>query len=66
MTRLGRRLRLLRNRRALSQEKFAFRAGLHPTYISGVERGARNLGFINVGRIAKALGVSVSRFTQGV
>lgn len=41
----------------LSQERLAFEAGLHRTYISGIERGVRNVGLDNVGVIARALGV---------
>lgn len=41
----------------MSQEDLAFESGLHRTYISGIERGIRNVGLDNVGVIAKALGV---------
>lgn len=58
--RFGRRVRTLRERIGLSQEQLADKAGIHRTYIGGVERGERNLGLKNVIRIAKALGVSVT------
>lgn len=41
----------------MSQEELAFQSGLHRTYISGIERGVRNVGLDNVGVIARALGV---------
>ena len=41
----------------LSQEKLAERSGLHPTYISMVERGVRNPTLDASARIAKALKV---------
>lgn len=44
----------------LSQEKFAETIGLHRTYISEVENGARNVSLINIEKIAKGLGMSVS------
>ena len=41
----------------ISQEELAFRANLHRTYVSGVERGGRNPTVMIVGRLAKALEV---------
>jgi transcriptional regulator with XRE-family HTH domain len=40
----------------LSQEKLAFRAGVHPTYISQIERGLKSPSLDVVSAIAKALG----------
>lgn len=44
----------------ISQEALAERADLHRTYISDVERGARNLSLESISRLARALAVSVS------
>lgn len=57
LIRFGKRVRVLRERAELSQEQLAERAGIHRTYLGGVERGERNLGLKNVFRIAGALGV---------
>jgi transcriptional regulator with XRE-family HTH domain len=57
LIRFGKRVRSLRERAGLSQEALAERAGIHRTYLGGVERGERNLGLKNVFRIAGALGV---------
>lgn len=54
----GRRVRRLREERGLSQEEFADEAGLHRTYVSGVERGVRNPTITVVEKIAKGLGVA--------
>jgi DNA-binding XRE family transcriptional regulator len=62
----GRRLRALRQHRGLSQEAFALRAGLHRTYVGGIERGERNPSLVNLGRIADALGVSLERLFAGL
>ena len=57
----GRTVRRLRENRGLSQEKLAELAGIHRTYIGDVERGTRNIALVNMTRIAKALGTSLSR-----
>ena len=53
----GNHLRSLRKQAGLSQEETAHRAGIHVTYLSGVERGLRNPTIRNVRRLAQALGV---------
>jgi len=53
----GTEVRRIRTQRGLSQEKLAFEAGLHRTYISQVEGGNRNISLINIYRLAAALGV---------
>lgn len=60
LKRFGARIRKERERLGISQEELADRAGLHRTYIGGVERGERNLGVINLLRIARALQVNPS------
>lgn len=50
-------MKRMRKERDLSQEGLAFEAGLHRTYISGIERGIRNVGIDNIEVIAKALDV---------
>ena len=58
--RLAANLRRLRTDKSLSQEAFADEAGVHRTYISDLERAARNPTIRIVEVLAKALGVSVS------
>jgi transcriptional regulator with XRE-family HTH domain len=54
--RFGERVRKLRLERGLTQEALAARAGLHSTYVGGIERGERNVGFDNIVKLARALG----------
>lgn len=44
----------------ISQEELSKRSGLHRTYISDVERGARNVSLKNMGRLSAALEVQPS------
>lgn len=66
LSRFGQRLREKRTELGLSQEAFADKCGLDRTYISGIERGKRNVSLINIETLAKALGISVSELTQGL
>lgn len=56
----GDRVRELRTAQGLSQEVLAQKAGLHRTYIGGIERGERNISLENILKIASALSVSIS------
>ena len=56
----GAAVRLHRDQLGISQEELAGRAGLHRTYISDVERGARNVSLESIHRLAEALEVSLS------
>ena len=53
--RFGRRLRLLRGRKEISQEKLGELAGLHRTFVSMVERGERNVTLATIEKFAQAL-----------
>lgn len=61
---VGENLRGERERQGLSQEELAFRAELHRTYVSGVERGVRNPTVKIVARLAEALGVEPSALLE--
>lgn len=58
--RFGELARRLRQEKGYSQEEFAFRVGLHQTYVSSVERGERNVTIQTADRIARALGITLT------
>jgi transcriptional regulator with XRE-family HTH domain len=53
----GDRLRELRYKAKLTQEKLAFEAGLERSYVGQCERGERNLSLQNVVKLARAMNV---------
>lgn len=59
--RFGMRLRELRQKTGISQERLAELAGLHRTYVSSVERGERNISLENIERLAIALGEPMAK-----
>jgi transcriptional regulator with XRE-family HTH domain len=56
---VGGHVRSIRLAKGISQEDLAARAGLHRTYVGGVERGERNVSLINLAKIAAALEVTL-------
>jgi transcriptional regulator with XRE-family HTH domain len=66
LAQFGERLRLLRDQVGLSQAELAHSAGLHPTYVSSVERGQRNVSLINIVTLAHALGLPPGELMSGL
>ena len=66
LEKFGLRVRQRRLAAGLSQEAFAAKCDLDRTYISGIERGKRNLSLRNIEVIAKALDTSISELTGGL
>lgn len=60
----GANVRARRHTLGLSQERLAERAGLDRTYVSGVERGRRNIALVNVRRLAGALGTTPAELLE--
>ena len=57
---LAKRIRKLRHDRSWSQEHLANEAGIHRTYMWGIERGVRNPSLRHLTCIADALGVPIA------
>jgi len=66
LTAFGLNVRKLCEAKNLTQEALAEQADLHPTYVSGIERGVRNPSLLILARIGRGLGVSVSEVVRGV
>jgi transcriptional regulator with XRE-family HTH domain len=64
--RFGKAVRNKRQKLGVSQEEFADMCNLDRTYIGGIERGERNVGLVNVEKIAKTLRVSLSELFRAV
>lgn len=62
----GRAMRKHRVANSLSQEEFAYKTGLHRTYVGAIERGERNITLLKVFQICKALNVNVEDFLRGI
>ena len=55
---VGRNVKRIRERKGLTQEKFAELSGFSQQYISGLENGRRNPSIVTIYELSKALGVS--------
>lgn len=66
LVRFGLRVRQLRREKGLSQEAFADRCGLDRTYMSGIERGRRNVSLRNIHVLARAFDLTIAELTQGI
>jgi len=64
--RVGKRLKELRLKIDLTQEKLSFKAEVDKTYLNEVENGKRNISIINLEKIIKALDSSFEDFFKGM
>ena len=63
---LGMRIRELRLKTGLSQEKFALQIGMDRTYFASVEAGRRNIAIVNIKKIADGFGVTLSELFENL
>ena len=66
LVQFGIHVRSLRETRNISQETLAELAGMHRTYLGGIERGERNLSLLNMLKLAKVLDVSLAELVRGL
>lgn len=56
---IGDRIRQKRESDNISQRRFALMINMNRTYLSGVERGTRNISLVNLEKIARGLNLSL-------
>lgn len=56
---VGLNIKKYRKKKGWTQEQLAFEAELHRAYIGQIERGEKNIGLVNLERIAKALNIQL-------
>lgn len=61
LNRLASNVRRLRKEKGWSQERYAFEADVHRTYVSEIERAKRNPTATVIEKLAKPLGVAPGR-----
>lgn len=66
LIKFGERIRDLRVKAGLSQEKLAEKTGFHRTYVGMVERGERNIALGNIQIFSKALNLTISELTKDI
>jgi transcriptional regulator with XRE-family HTH domain len=66
LIRLGSNVRKLREIKDWTQDQLAEKADLDQTYISGIERGERNITIISVTKLAAALKTTASTLCEGI
>lgn len=61
-SKIGIRIKELRESKKISQKDLAYTADIDRSYIASVESGQRNISIVNIERIAQALNVSLKEF----
>lgn len=61
-SKVGKRIKELRNKLGISQEELAFRSEIHRTYIASLEVGKRNVSIETLEKVVNALEVTLSEF----
>ena len=61
-SKIGNRIKELRDVKKMSQKDLAYAAELDRSYIASVENGQRNISIVNIEKVAVALGVTLKEF----
>lgn len=65
LIRLGGLLRRRREALGVTQAEVARRCGMHATFVASVERGERNVSFVTLLRIVRAMDTTVAKILEG-
>ncbi|WP_396126642.1 helix-turn-helix domain-containing protein [Acidicapsa ligni] len=63
---VGDRIRQLRKKKGWRQIDLAQHSGVHEVHISDLERGVREVGLRNLAALARAFGLTLSQFLEGI
>ena len=63
---LGKKIKELRIKKGLSQEKFALLIEMDRTYLASVELGKRNISIKNLEKIANGLNITLEELFKGL
>ncbi|MEZ4908242.1 MAG: helix-turn-helix transcriptional regulator [Saprospiraceae bacterium] len=61
-SKIGLRIKELREIKKMSQKDLAYTADLDRSYIASVENGQRNISIVNIEKVSNALGFSLKEF----
>lgn len=65
-SKVGKRIREIREKIDMSQKDLSYSADLDRSYIASVESGQRNISIVNLEKIANSLQVSLSELFKGI
>lgn len=65
-SKVGSRIKEIREQKSISQKDLSYAADLDRSYIASVENGQRNISIVNLEKIAVALKVSLSDLFKGL
>lgn len=65
-TQVGMRIKELRTKEDISQERFALRIGMDRSYLASIEAGQRNVTLQNLAKISRGFNISLEEFFRGI
>lgn len=66
LNKLGKKIRNIRERKSIAQEKLAILAGIDRSFLGRIERGEKNISVLKLKKIAKALDTPLVSFLKDI